>query len=650
MSIVPKILCTLLLAGAAAAQQPFPRPAQYQPSPAEFLLIESRTRQLERALQGLSPETTTDAAVFAQVARMALEEGPLRGKADVEAVLRGLDEGIRRSTLIREGKRPWLAAPGRSLRGYRSRVDGSVQPYSVVLPAGFQLNAAGPWPLEVFLHGRGTSEARFLSESEAAAGSRARAPEQPHIELHPFGRANNGWRWAGETDIFEALREVQRRYRIDPDRIRLRGFSMGGHGAWHVGVHHPDLWSAVSPGAGFTDTVRYQKLTEPLPPQQQKLIHIYDAVDWALNLFNTPFIGYGGEDDPQLQATLNMVEAARDAGVPVKMITGPKTGHTYHPGSLAEIKKLLGESVRNPAPEEIKFTTWTVKYNRCFWVTVDGLEEHYARAEVRARREGDAVRVASTGVTALTIAPLPWPVRQVELDGERLAMDQSGGSFHRTAGGWRSGSLPVGTRKRHGLQGPIDDAFTDAFLVVRPTGKAWSDAAARHARRELERLRSEWRFGFRGRLPEVDDTALTADQIRDHHLILLGDPGSNKAIAQVSGRLPLRWGREGFSLAGRNSAADEIPVLIAPNPENEARYVVLNSGHTFQRRHLEASNAWLFPQVGDWGVIAVEENESRVVATGFADEKWRPQPSDGDAAVTGPRAGRGRRAGGARPR
>ena len=27
-------------------------------------------------------------------------------------------------------------------------------------------------------------------------------------------------------------------------------------------------------------------------------------------------------------------------------------------------------------------------------------------------------------------------------------------------------------RKRHGLQGPIDDAFMDSFLIVKPTGKA----------------------------------------------------------------------------------------------------------------------------------------------------------------------------------
>ena len=35
---------------------------------------------------------------------------------------------------------------------------------------------------------------------------------------------------AGETDVFEALASVEKRYKIDPDRIALKGFSMGGAG------------------------------------------------------------------------------------------------------------------------------------------------------------------------------------------------------------------------------------------------------------------------------------------------------------------------------------------------------------------------------------------------------------------------------------
>ena len=40
-----------------------------------------------------------------------------------------------------------------------------------------------------------------------------------------------------------------------------------------------------------------------------------------------------------------------------------------------------------------------------------------------------------------------------------------------------------GLHKTHALQGPIDDAFLDPFLLVRPTGTPWNDAVNQQALR-----------------------------------------------------------------------------------------------------------------------------------------------------------------------
>ena len=132
-------------------------------------------------------------------------------------------------------------------------------------------------------------------------------PRQDFIQLEVFGRGNNAYRWAGEADVFEALDSVEKRYRIDPARIVLRGFSMGGAGTWHIGLHHPSRWVAMEAGAGFTETKRYAKLKE-IPPYQEATLHIYDAVDYSLNAVNLPVVGYGGEIDPQLQGSTNIRE------------------------------------------------------------------------------------------------------------------------------------------------------------------------------------------------------------------------------------------------------------------------------------------------------------------------------------------------------
>ena len=43
---------------------------------------------------------------------------------------------------------------------------------------------------------------------------------------------------------------MKKRFKIDDKRVLLRGFSMGGEGAWHIALHHPDRFAAAEIGAG----------------------------------------------------------------------------------------------------------------------------------------------------------------------------------------------------------------------------------------------------------------------------------------------------------------------------------------------------------------------------------------------------------------
>src|SRR5204863_6242486 len=90
-----------------------------------------------------------------------------------------------------------------------------------------------------------------------------------------------------------------------------------------------------------------------------------------------------------------------------------------------------------------------------------------------------------------------------------------------------------GLHKRHGLQGPIDDAFVDRFIFVRPTGKAQHEEIGVWSLAELKRATEQWRTVFRGDAVVKDDTALTPADIANANLVLWGDPGSNKVLAQI---------------------------------------------------------------------------------------------------------------------
>ncbi|MBM3460134.1 MAG: hypothetical protein FJX77_16565, partial [Armatimonadetes bacterium] len=538
------------------------QPARYSPTAAEREQLAARRQALEervRRLTAAAPEAlrprVADAAVFLHIAEMAEKLSLYTNAAQVGAVLRGLETGLERCRLLEQGEAPWTTQPGRTLRGFVSRIDGSIQPYGLVLPAGYRPQSGGIREgtaprLDVVLHGRGPTEVSFLQQNLPATNT---PPNQEFLELHPFGRGNNGWRWAGETDVFEALAQVEQEHHLDPDRILLRGFSMGGHGAWHIGVHHPTRWAGVSPGAGFSETRRYARITQPVPPYEEAAWHIYDAVDYALNLFNTPFITYGGDRDPQLQASLNMKAAAAREGLPLNLIIGPDTEHRYHPESLRRIMEQLATYRRPSARPEIRFTTWTLKYNQCDYVRVDALRRHYERAVVNAKVEGDTLRVGTLNVAALTLSPLPSGVRAVELDGERLPVERGSLRALREADGWRPAGAGAsgGRRKQHGLQGPIDDAFTSRFVVVEGSGEAWSPTVQAHGRRELERFQEEWRLAFRGTVPRISDVQFREADWKDANLVLLGDPGSNRVLRRVLRGLPLQWSQERVVVNGK---------------------------------------------------------------------------------------------------
>ena len=92
----------------------------------------------------------------------------------------------------------------------------------------------------------------------------------------------------------------------------------------------------------------------------------------------------------------------------------------------------------------------------------------------------------------------------------------------------------TGLLKTPGLQGPIDDAFVDSFLHVRPTGKPFAKETDAWLGSAFERARNEWRAQFRGVAPAKDDRDITAADIETKNLILWGDPGSNRVLASAA--------------------------------------------------------------------------------------------------------------------
>ena len=57
----------------------------------------------------------------------------------------------------------------------------------------------------------------------------------------------------GERDALDCVYGAMEKYKVDPARVYLMGMSMGGLGSYVLGLHHPDLFTAVRPSSGATD-------------------------------------------------------------------------------------------------------------------------------------------------------------------------------------------------------------------------------------------------------------------------------------------------------------------------------------------------------------------------------------------------------------
>lgn len=599
-----------------------------------------------------------DVRIYENAVRYALHYNEFFAPREIERAKALLAQGRERARLLSMGQSPWVTDPGLSARGYVSAIDGSVQPYGLYVPESFTPNRPHRWRVDTWFHGRGEnlSEVNFIDGVQRSGGQFIR-PDT--FTLQPYGRYCNANKLAGEVDLFEALDAVRRQYRVDENRIIVRGFSMGGAACWQFAAHYASDWCAAAPGAGFSETPEFLRVfqQEKVAPTwwEQQLWQMYDCPVYAANFFNLPTVAYSGELDSQKQAADVMEKALAKEGIQLTHLIGPGTHHAYHAQSIPQINERIdriAEKGRTVVPRRVRLSTATLKYNRQAWVTVDGLAKHWEPARVDAQIDGPhAVSVATENVTALTLSmpsgtcplddtPLPGASPSespltVTVDGQRLPApavrsDRSWEAhFRRQGDRWlRVEKADDGTlRKLHDLQGPIDDAFTEPFLIVRPTGTPAMPGVSKWIDAEMGRAIREWRRQFRGEPRLKNDADVTDADVANYNLVLWGDPGSNQILGRIADRLPILWTRNAVAVGSQRYPSDtHAPILITPNPLNLRRYVVLNSGFTF-REYDYLNNARQVPRLPDWAIVDTTTPPNsrwpgKIANAGFFNERW----------------------------
>ncbi len=198
-------------------------------------------------------------------------------------------------------------------RAFRSKIDGTLQPYSVYVPADY--DPTKRHPLLVMLHGSGMTEQGTLESIQAMV-------PQGWLAIAPYGRGMSHYYCPPEAqqDIQEALADAARSYAIDLSRVVLAGFSMGGYGAYRTYYETPDRYRALAVFAGPVRLNPDWGVTSAPDFGQDEVVQTLTTVPL--------FIWHGRQDhNVPIDGTLALVEKLQALGAPVELYVEENVGH-----------------------------------------------------------------------------------------------------------------------------------------------------------------------------------------------------------------------------------------------------------------------------------------------------------------------------------
>ena len=184
--------------------------------------------------------------------------------------------------------------------------------YLLFLPKGYEAKSEKRWPLLLFLHGIGE---RGRDVSKVATHGPPKYvkdhPDFPFILVSP--QCPDGELWSNDT-LLALLDEITASYAVDTHRVYLTGLSMGGYGAWNLGLSYPERFAALAPICGGGDMITLFVSNNDKPNALKSL-----AV-WAFHGAKDPVV--------PVQESQRMVDMLKKAGgQEVKLTVYPEAQH-----------------------------------------------------------------------------------------------------------------------------------------------------------------------------------------------------------------------------------------------------------------------------------------------------------------------------------
>jgi poly(3-hydroxybutyrate) depolymerase len=523
-------------------------------------------------------------------------------------------------------KETWNGAAFRGLHGwaYRSAIDGSLQPYSLYVPKTY--DSTKSYSLIVALHG-------FTSDPVSSMKTLAIKRLQPEdfIVAAPFARGDMGYLSIAEQDVLDVIENTQSRFHIDPDRIYLMGWSMGGLGTWRIGQYFADKFAAIAPFAGWTGT------------------------QYLENLRNLPVFAVHGDADRSVSVRYDR-EAAQylqTLNYSIHYEELPGGSHDawgdwirQKSGGEERLLEYFRTQRRNPWPEEVVLKTNYIRYGQQYWVRLIELANPPYNGLIRAKFVNPSQLVVSTQSVTMFALNFDHPQLSrtspviVEIDGSRLEIRPQQGEVFFQRGQENQWVNVVDDRlemaPHHG------GGFAD--IMVRPMLIVYGTRQRGEILKKAAELFADWsptpqvRIGCKaGQFRVKADTDITEADLQRYHLLLFGGPEENVITQRIAEKLPVQitatgvtvngqeFQQAGLSLTYPNPLAPQklIGILMLPFPDAEIIAAMPYMGLQFFAYQVaqRATEPAVFPDVLVFNSLSF--NRQTVLWIGWFDHTWQ---------------------------
>jgi len=593
----------------------------------------------------LPPLSTRQVPILLELPKLI--DGP-RTVYDVELKLAGKTVHQIKVPILHKGKDDSFR------RTFKSVQDGSVQYYAIN-------PAKDPKKIMATImscHGAGVEA---LGQAQAY-GQKEWADIVCPTNRHPFGF---NWEDTGRRDFLEVMNDyhflLSSRVELSEQEIKiltgepewpvlLTGHSMGGHGTWHLAAHHPELFRAISPCAGWVSYFSYAggvrwPAGDPMGEVLNLASNPSDTLLMKQNFQNIPvYMVHGGADEVVKITEAQTMQKELEGISPEVILHEEKgQGHWYdiNPAPGADsvdyppmMKWMHDHAKREPKSIDYQLTT-VVPRNE-----IRQQIRQLAPSMLKIRREKDHLTVTTSNVARFVI---PWQLttnaQTIEVDGQTLRLSSH---FVKKGSQWSLGSdLMEGkvlekVPDRHGL---FREILNHNITFVYATGgtpeeNAWSKQKALYdAEQSLERANASPRVmsdtEFMARFKTRYDYGFEGG-----NFLLYGNADTHKAWKRLMTDSPIQVRRGEVRIGNRKYERDDLAAfVIRPNREVQ-RYQVAAIAPTGAAGGRLANRVPIFTagaHLPDWTVFAPEslqEGLKGIVGAGFFGNDWLLSPRD----------------------